>query len=70
MHAQNPLTPDPTIGRIFERTIRSRGIVYLTASEYEPYRWLVATMVVCGASVILVRLIGYVQDLVQRRMTK
>ena len=58
-YASNPQTPNPEAGRIFERTIRYHGQVYLTANEYAPYKWLVITMIVCGVSIVLLHIVPF-----------
>ena len=63
-YANNPQAPDPQIGRVFERGMKHHGPVYLTASEYAPYKWLyIAILCSCGVVVVVQ---GF--DLVQQKI--
>jgi hypothetical protein len=60
-YSNNPQMPDPSVGRIFPREIRLHGTVYLTPSEYGPYRWLMGAVFLCAAVIILIHVVDYVQ---------
>jgi hypothetical protein len=67
IYAHNPQIPDPAIGRIFERTIKGEGHVYLTESEYEPYRWLVGVMIVGAGLLVLRVIVEFVETKIAKR---
>ena len=50
-----PLTSDSATGRIYAHSIKWIGTVYLTAAEYQPYRWLFGTAMAAVAIFVSLR---------------
>ena len=69
IYASNPKTPDESISRIYSRVIAFNGTVYLTDSEYWPYRWLIRLAAFSVMGIVFVRVAGYVQEKNNQRST-
>jgi len=70
-YANNPQVPDPSIGRVFARAVKSHGLVYLTPYEYEPYRWLMGLVFLCWGLIVLLYAVDFLQSIfLQKRGDK
>ena len=65
-YSRNPQFPDPRIGRVISHNIKSRGVVYLTPDQYEPYRWLFGTMFVCALLIALIHAAYFILNWLRR----
>jgi len=64
VNSTKPQIANLATGRIIPVTIRLHGTVFLTAQEYEPYRWLVGAVIVCAVFIFLIHIGAYIKQYV------